>query len=599
MQVLCGQCGQSIVVEDSQAGGLVACPRCQNQVQVPRLDEEDVVLNGDDSSLGLPPGEEEGFAGMAKQAMSRKIQVACGKCGKTLTVSARMGGRKARCPACNTQILIPYPNEGDDDAALERLSKRNHRPEQQATLMPQGAPAAPPPAQGEGVADEEPISAVPVSSRSLDTLVAAAAALNSAAAAPAPSDIPTDLAEAAAGAAADRRTRISRRMRGWMFYVALGCVAGIAIGVGAYLLLSFMGPATPGTTEVAHNPPDPAPVKGSAPSPVPATKQAPPTQPIAPPPPAVAKLSVVAAEFKDFIAGGYFPARPGHVYWELTVAVKAGNKPLSFYNYGKGVTLTTASGAYECLGSPPDTTALPLRSRREAVSLAGLEGRQIVLLFQVPVADSQGKLKLGPLEEAAVQPAPLDGPASLAGTYREAPPRNLRPMLRDPVMAAIQSAPAHQIVLKDGSARGLEVSIPAAAVSGSAQPGPDGMYQAVLRNSKDELKCFLRPMVDGNGVILYLSDQPFHQIAYARPGAPKPRPRPQPPKPPATQSQPTPPEPRRPSTGPGTLFDDPNTAGQPATRPAGESRLPVLPPKDPAPRPSLPKDHGHRTIFDH
>jgi len=607
VQVLCGQCGQSIVVEDAQAGSLVACPRCQNQVQVPRLDEVEAVLNGDDSTLGLGDSD-EGFAGMAKQAMSRKIQVACGKCGRTLTVSARMAGRKARCPACNTQILIPYPDEGQDDAALERLTKRNHRPHNEPPPQPHEHHAQPASdAQAMSQDDQEPVAAVPVKSDSLETLVAAAAALDSAANQQSVAqDVPADLAEAVADVAAERRTRISRKMRGWMFYVALGCAAGIAIGLGIYLVLALLAPPPPGTTEVAHVPPDPSPQTGPAPHPAPTTKKGAPTQPVIPPP-ATPKISVVTAELKDFGAGGYFPARPGHVFWEVTAALKAGDKPLSFYNYGKTATLTTASGTYESLGSPPDSPALPVPSRREVVSLAGSQGRQISLLFQVPISDKQGTLKVASLPEAPVQPAPVQAPTSLAGTYPEASPRNLRPLLRDPVMAAIQAAPAHQIVLKDAQASGLEVSIPAAAVSGSAQAGPDGMYQAVLRNGKDELKCALRPMVDGRGVILYLSDQPFHQLTYARPGRPKPQPRPQPPKPkpPATTSgkaQPAPPvqtQPQTAPTGPGTLFDDPNTAGRPASRPAGESHLPVLPPKDPPPTPTLPRDHGHRTIFDH
>ena len=108
------------------------------------------------------------------------------------------------------------------------------------------------------------------------------------------------------------------------------------------------------------------------------------------------------------------------------------------------------------------------------------------------------------------------------------------------------------------------------------------------------------------------SDQPFHQLTYALPGRPKPKPappKPDPPKPkpptPATgKTQPAPPVQTQPRTtpaptGPGTLFDDPDTAGAPASRPAGQSHLPVLPPKAPASTPTMPRDHGHRTIFDH
>ena len=204
------------------------------------------------------------------------------------------------------------------------------------------------------------------------------------------------------------------------------------------------------------------------------------------------------------------------------------------------------------------------------------------------------------------KPVPPRPASNVAGTYHEAPPRNLQPMLRDPVMAAIQSAPGHQIVVKEGETA-LAVSIPAASVSGTARPGDSGMYQAVLRNGAAELKCAMRMTQDGKGLILYLADQPFHQITYAREGrgssssgdeGEKPPRR----KPPKTEPSGETTEPKDTKDGKdtkkgaGSLFDDPDTIF-PAKPSTPKPEMPVLPPKRTTTAPA-PKDHGHKTIFD-
>ena len=105
--------------------------------------------------------------------------------------------------------------------------------------------------------------------------------------------------------------------------------------------------------------------------------------------------------------------------------------------------------------------------------------------------------------------------ADLAGSYKEKPPRNLKPLLRHPVMAAIQSAPRHRIVVRR-SKEGFVVSIPEAAVEGKAKSLGGGLYKAVLKRSADALDCKLRLINGGRGLILYLSDAPFHQVTYER-----------------------------------------------------------------------------------
>ena len=43
-----------------------------------------------------------------------------------------------------------------------------------------------------------------------------------------------------------------------------------------------------------------------------------------------------------------------------------------------------------------------------------------------------------------------------------------------------------------------------------------GLYPAVLRLRDDKLDCTLRLTRDAGTLILYLSDEPFHQLTYAR-----------------------------------------------------------------------------------
>ena len=550
MQVLCGQCGHTLDVDDSQGGSTLTCSRCEHQILVPRFDEGPP---GEVPPEDYLPGEaeEEGFAGQVKEAMARKIHVVCGSCGRGLTVSARSAGKKARCPGCSAQILIPYPDEEEVNAELERVSTVEELPE-----------------------GFESVPGRPELTEQLD-LLGKAAEVGAA--------VPITRWHAP-----QRKTNVAS----WLI------LAGIALGVvvtGLWTTRRFWSPppakapeeetgetGIPGKTRPGIGP-------GVSQGPELPTKS---TQPQAPPiaatgpakPPSLAghKQQVVATAVDDFATGGYFPARPGMVYWNVTVTLKAGSEALQVLTYGRDVVLYVDDRPYESLGVQADQAGLVLRGERRNVILYPGQAQTFTFLFEVPADKQRGKLKVGPIGEATVELASTAVPppaGALAGAYEEASPRNLKPLLRNPVMAAIQSTPDQELIERPNGET-LDVSIPSAGVTGTARLAPDGMYKAVLKHQADELKCQLRPRHDGSGVILYLADEPFHQLTYVKStGARKPAPEPPAP------AEPSPAKPRP------SRHTRPSAESAPA--PPGAD-----PPKEPTTRSVLPTDTGRKTIFD-
>lgn len=530
MQVLCGQCGKTIDVDDDQAGAAIACPECQHEIAVPRFDEDiEAEPDLEDSVYDLP-AEDEGFADQAKEAMARKVQVVCGSCNRNLSVSARLSGKNARCPACGVKIRIPFPDEGEEEAELEHVTAAESEKTEQLDLASPEAEFA----------------------RSQ---------------APAPRKI------------APKATGPSKT-----FWLGLGVAAAALIVVSVLVSSYVFGPGEThpdpgdgsgntqlgGSQGTAKPPVKPAPVK---------------TRPAVTIPKPVAKptVAVIAEAFDDFAGNGYRPARLGQTYWHITAEVKAGQQPLVFRTFGPDVTVTVAGIPISSLGTLPEDMAPPIPGHKRTVALAAEEDPQkFTFVFEVPVATTTGTFKLGDAAGIAVKASRSAHPppaGKLAGLYREKPPRNLKPLLRDPVMRALQATPDQKIYIHSRAGGQFQVAIPAAGVLGTAKPALAGVYETVLRYEDSRLPCKLRSCGDGDRLILYLSDQPFHQITYNRAGksakVPKPpranptivRPRPRKPNPRKTTPKPKLPKPRKPKT--------------PTTR-----------------KSKLPRDHGKKTIFD-
>ena len=91
MQIICGQCRHLF---DAIDGAAATCPKCGHEVLL---------------GIDLPPAAEveieaDDFASIARSTMERKVHVICSRCNKTLTVGARLAGKKRKCPACQAAI---------------------------------------------------------------------------------------------------------------------------------------------------------------------------------------------------------------------------------------------------------------------------------------------------------------------------------------------------------------------------------------------------------------------------------------------------------------------------------------------------------------
>ena len=112
MQVVCGQCRQTLEVDEQLAVGSVVCPHCEHRIPIAASQGPAGPGDGDDA-------QGEGFAAAAQEAMLRKIRVVCGSCGKSLLVAPRLSGKTRPCPACTKPIRIPDLGEADEFAVAQ------------------------------------------------------------------------------------------------------------------------------------------------------------------------------------------------------------------------------------------------------------------------------------------------------------------------------------------------------------------------------------------------------------------------------------------------------------------------------------------------
>ena len=176
---------------------------------------------------------------------------------------------------------------------------------------------------------------------------------------------------------------------------------------------------------------------------------------------------------------------------------------------------------FESLGSPAIPGLVPSLSRRERIQLAPSEAWSGALLFELPESIDRPLLEVSGVGKRNVElPELADVPPreAIVGSYIERPPRSLRPMLRDPVMAAVQEAYNHSLEIR-AVGSDFAIAIPDAGVRGTLQSTPGGHYEATLVRGGSQLNAKLILTGGGDVLILYLSDRPFHQVVYGRRGA--------------------------------------------------------------------------------
>ena len=302
--------------------------------------------------------------------------------------------------------------------------------------------------------------------------------------------------------------------------LGIAAVVILAIGVGVWvgkMLWSGRGPDEPIQPGLRPEPPAVVQKPGQDVKPRP-----PRPKPPKPKPPPVPTCVVVAAWNAPFVAAGYTPARRGRHFRKISATVKAGTKPASFKTAGPDVMLRVGVEEFTSLGSPPQGNSLAMRPKIAAVKLKPRKSERLTFVFDLPAdldGTERGILTIRGIEPVDVPPMasrPPARPPEKLTTYVEAPPRNLRPLLRDPVMAAIQAARNQKLFLRRRSEE-LSISIPAAGVSGTARKLRDGHYQAMLKRGAESLQCLLRLFDRGHRIVLYLADEPFHQITYVHP----------------------------------------------------------------------------------
>ena len=511
MRFVCGKCGHQFDVEGPVPSGKTKCPKCKHAISVPHADPD---------ARQAPPllealqKQEDGFARQARKVVGRRIRVKCGKCGKTLLVGMRLAGRNGRCPSCGHTVAVPHPAD-EEESELGQFAAVSEETEE-LVVNGEGEPPGGPP---QPVPDGEPTSAPGTAGAQADGPSAAPSPALAAFAPSADEQAPSEVL-----LVPWTTRRLPRR-------ALLAGAVTVLILLTALLIALWLRPGTrgPGSSDAASprrtgqtgaHRPDPNLAGTTEPADRPSTREVEPAPPPPSPPKEVlANCRVFDATAEMFAADGYYPARLSRVYWKLNVRITAGARPLEVSTAGPDVTVGTGGKTFESLGSPGGGGVLPRRSTGGRVHLDSGQTGAYRFLFDVPRSLRAAMLQVRGAEaiqvnvlDEAVQP----GKGALRGTYEEQPPRNLRPLLRHPVMAAIQSV-ANQRLVVEGKPEAPVVTIVAAGVSGPAKPAGQGVYQVALKSPRGQaLDARLRLFDGGRRLLLYLSDQPFHQITYQK-----------------------------------------------------------------------------------
>ncbi|MHC4982861.1 MAG: FmdB family zinc ribbon protein [Planctomycetota bacterium] len=458
MQLRCGQCGSTFEAEVEATPEEIACPHCGHVV----------------SRTSTEASETPGFAEVAKKDLAKKFHVMCGSCDRHLTVSRRWAGRRGRCPACRGVIQIPHLEEYEDidpsyiSAAVQAEVDR---------LDLAGAYEM---VEAEEIQEIEDLEGSGVfRPRSVKVVIAAMVAVT-----------------------------------------AVVCI-GILIFAGRSGRRGRQGgaPARPADKPPADVTKDEG--RGEAGRPVSPTAEAQVEHIVEPaprPPVEPTSFRILSASSGVFAAAGYRPAGPGRVYVKVTAEVTAAKEAVKFLSHGDDVALEIAGTSVPSLGLARASDELGELAVRRLVSVPAGKSETLTFVFEVLDEGADAALKIRGLKgESLLRLEPLETieAAALAGTYVERPPRNLRPLLRDPVMAAVQSAASHALHVK-GEGADMSVSIPAAGVTGSLKPLAECLYEVRLVRGAEAIRCKLRFIDAGKRAILYLADEPFHQITYER-----------------------------------------------------------------------------------
>ncbi len=534
MRILCGQCGRTLDVDES-AGDRIPCSHCGHEIDLTGLFDESPAEVGESIDLSAGQEDTEGFAAQARKAMERKVRIECGSCQRGLWVSTRLTGKRVRCPGCGKNIRIPSLDELNDEDEFKMLGLRlAARMDGEDAASLEVDPALGDPELEQAQADAELLDAgstVDPAKRAMPPKPHARSTGR-----PASPGQPKSPRKALGGSAsktlsAAQATSEPEPRKSRLPLLLVSVAAVIAAILIAVILSGGLdsdlppeppdepgrgiqaGTGQPGTGDGTNGGGDPVPTQ-------PTTGVA--TTSPTPPQVVQARASVTGQSFAVFAEGGYLPAPPGQVYWDVTVQLTAGDEPIDLRIPNRQIAVISAGQSFACLGVPGDgegpAQLLPRAARRANWTLQPKQVGQATLRFLIPSHLRLVTLKLGPVDDLSVvvdyQP-PQHPAGAVAGSFAEVEPRNLAPMLAQPVMAALQNAYAHELTVA-AAGEAFAVAIPAAKVTGTLKPGQDGTWTGTLRAADAELPVRLRLLADGDTAILYLADRPYRQLTYRR-----------------------------------------------------------------------------------
>ncbi|MBN1943096.1 MAG: hypothetical protein JW849_07355 [Phycisphaerae bacterium] len=456
MQIKCGQCGTLHDLERIEGMESVRCAHCGHAIDY--LDMAAESTGPATVCEGRFDNDADGFAQQARQALRERMLVVCTHCGGRIRVAKRLAGQVIHCTSCSKELRVPEA-VAEDQVDISYL------------ISP-----------GDVVMGQDPHAVIGWRAR----------------------------AARRRQWASKQRIQLAMKV---LAAVVLAALIGSVVWHGAkssspekdYLSREPLSPETYESPS-AH-------VANVAPPDVPNASAAV-TSPEAPTGPGATLVGEPA--WSVFASGKYYPAPPGRRYCTISVRLQSPDeKPLRFAP-AEAAKLVLGNVTHACLGEPVENAQLPVRCRQRTIELPAAHHATVRLLFDLPEAAGRGTLHLDGLGELAVAlAAPAGAKASPAGRFVEAPPRNLKVLLSDPVMAVIQSAAQQELrIRKSGNV--FDVRIDEAEVIGQARPAGGDVYTVTLRHGPHSIEGALRLLPDGRQIVLYLSNAPMHQITYQR-----------------------------------------------------------------------------------
>ena len=228
-------------------------------------------------------------------------------------------------------------------------------------------------------------------------------------------------------------------------------------------------------------------------------------------------VMIRSIERSAFAGGGYRAAPPGREYWLVLARVLGGSGGVAFGSFGPAVTLTLGEEQYEAMGVVTGRSVFPLTGHQRRLTIQAGQKQYVTFLFEMPATAPGSDRVAGRLEISGAGGCDVWGPeapaASVAltpGSYVEALPRNLPLAPEEGVLAEIQRAGTHTLVV---DSEGDSVTVSLAEVSLSGVVSEDA--QVMLRGAAGEVVATLRVAADC--IILYLGAGPYACLTFATP----------------------------------------------------------------------------------